>query len=206
MEIHLDTRQTDRGPHTTPGVLKSLDTTTFSALLSTSCRILGHHTQSPPEPMGAQPWEEDQTRPAAAQTPASLAGHWRTRENLLVSQEPTLSVWDMCCSAEPRVLCLRWVNVRTWQVLLQRQNWEEHQLLQGLQLVALFRLICEPTDPRVGQTSPVMWPLPLPSSLTDQVSLASINCCFAKGDSWTPGDSRAFWCLMTAQFRDFWVL
>lgn len=27
----------------------------------------GHHTQSPPDPMGAQPWGEDQTRPAADQ-------------------------------------------------------------------------------------------------------------------------------------------
>lgn len=85
----LDKRQTrTRGPHTTPGALKSLDTTTFSTLLFTSCRILGQHTQLPPEPMDAQPWEEDQTRPAADQTPASLAGHWRTRENLLISQGP----------------------------------------------------------------------------------------------------------------------
>lgn len=71
----------------------------------------------------------DQTRPD--QTPASPAGHWRIRENPLISQGPN-TVWGMCCSAEPRVLCLRWVGMRTRQVLLQRQNWENPQLLQGV--------------------------------------------------------------------------
>lgn len=124
METHSGYKtETDKGPHTAPGALKSLDTTTFSTLLSTSCRILGHHTQSPPEPMGAQPWGEDQTRPTADQTPASLAGPWRIRGNLLISQGSN-TVWGMCCSAEPRVLCLRWVGMRRWQVFLQRQNWE----------------------------------------------------------------------------------
>lgn len=70
----LDTTEMTRGPHTTPGSLKSLDTTTFrvSTLQSDSW---SPHPWSPPEPTGAQPWKQDQTRSATDQTPAFLAGH-----------------------------------------------------------------------------------------------------------------------------------